>query len=76
MDLSELLPAERQPTIMEAVCWECGERTMCAEYVVCCTGTMFHICPACEAKACGTAEPEETPPGTKMESPTGDVTES
>lgn len=35
---------------VNAVCWECGEMTTCIEYIVCCTGTLFHICPACEAK--------------------------
>lgn len=34
----------------DAVCWECGENTPCYEYVVCCTGTLFHLCPACEER--------------------------
>lgn len=44
-------PAEKSPNMIKAVCWQCGEELMCNEYVVCCTGTLFHICPACEEKA-------------------------
>lgn len=44
------VPAERQPTMRVGVCWECGAEILCHEYVVCCTGTVFHICPACEEK--------------------------
>ena len=42
--------AARQEGLKKAVCWECGQDLECIEYVVCCTGTMFHICPACEEK--------------------------
>ena len=41
-------PPERQPELVEAVCWECGAHRPCFEYVVCCTGTTFHVCQACE----------------------------
>jgi hypothetical protein len=37
-------------TTVYAVCWECGAERLCVEYVVCCTGTMFHVCPECLAK--------------------------
>jgi len=30
-----------------AQCWECGEKKMCYEHLVCCTGTRFHTCPEC-----------------------------
>ena len=43
-------PAERQGESKTAICWECGENKDCHEYIVCCTGTIFHVCPACEAK--------------------------
>ena len=46
--LENAQPAERQNTTTEATCWECGKKTMCIEYIVCCTGTLFHICPDCE----------------------------
>lgn len=60
-------PAEKSGQMVEAVCWECGAKVLCNEFIVCCTGTMFHICPDCEAKvehsddlpACPT--PGETP---------------
>ena len=54
-------PAERQPEVVEAVCWECGERKECHEYVVCCTGTLFHLCDACEEKVREKPEVCETP---------------
>jgi hypothetical protein len=41
-------PPTRGPEMVEAVCWECGDRRTCFEYVVCCTGTTFHVCQACE----------------------------
>lgn len=43
-------PAQKSPNMQKAVCWECGRELMCHEYIVCCTGTMFHICPECEEK--------------------------
>ncbi len=61
MEVSELT---RLPTMVKSVCWECGEDKDCIEYTVCCTGTLFHICPDCEKKvqardemACATKEP-------------------
>lgn len=42
-------PAERQTGTRQAICWECGQERECFEYTVCCTGTIFHICPTCEA---------------------------
>jgi hypothetical protein len=42
--------AEPSGTMVTAVCWECGQELLCREYVVCCTGTVFHICPDCEAR--------------------------
>ena len=41
-------PPTRQPELVEAVCWECGATGKCFEYIVCCTGTTFHVCEACE----------------------------
>lgn len=66
-------PAERQGSVAVGVCWECGREVLCQEYVVCCTGTIFHICPDCEARVnqvagedSGTTPaaslPSETPP--------------
>lgn len=49
----EATPALKCETMTDAVCWECGNRLVCHEYVVCCTGTLFHICPDCEAKVRG-----------------------
>ena len=49
--IDDVAGAERQPNTTTAVCWECGEKVECIEYIVCCTGTVFHICPACEQKA-------------------------
>lgn len=40
--------AVKSPGLASAICWECGENRECYEYVVCCTGTLFHICPICE----------------------------
>lgn len=51
-------PAQKQTTMRQAVCWDCGLETECFEYVVCCTGTLFHLCPACEAK--GDEEDDDT----------------
>lgn len=42
--------AKRQPNMKVGTCWECGEELLCTEYIVCCTGTVFHICPKCEQK--------------------------
>lgn len=33
-----------------AKCWECLQTLECTEYVVCCTGTMFHYCDECLKK--------------------------
>lgn len=33
-----------------AKCWECEQILECTEYVVCCTGTMFHYCDKCLRK--------------------------
>jgi hypothetical protein len=55
-------PAERQETVVDAVCWECGERKECYEYIVCCTGTLFHLCAACEERVqADGASPEACP---------------
>lgn len=47
---SDTAAAEKSPNMTEGVCWECGKHLLCNEYIVCCTGTIFHICPECEAK--------------------------
>ena len=39
---------QRQPAMVVSKCWECGEEKECIEYIVCCTGTKFYICPECE----------------------------
>lgn len=52
--------AERQPNQKVGTCWECGKELLCTEYIVCCTGTVFHICPECEAKVHGDEAAEET----------------
>ena len=41
---------QRQPAMVVSKCWECGEEKKCIEYIVCCTGTKFYICPECEKK--------------------------
>lgn len=51
-------PAERQATMTMAVCWECGAERSCHEYIVCCTGTVFHVCPECEDRIDARDEPE------------------
>jgi hypothetical protein len=43
-------PPQKQPELVKARCWECGEEKMCVEYIVCCTGTRFHNCLECEEK--------------------------
>jgi len=40
-------PPQEQPEMVLAQCWECGEKKMCYEHLVCCTGTRFHTCPEC-----------------------------
>lgn len=42
--------AEPQKELVLAKCWECGETTLCIEYLVCCTGTRFHACHDCKEK--------------------------
>jgi hypothetical protein len=42
--------AVRQPNMGMGICWECGEERLCYEFVVCCAGTIFRLCPECEAK--------------------------
>ncbi len=32
-------PPQEQPEMVLAQCWECGEKKMCYEHLVCCTGT-------------------------------------
>ena len=54
--------AARQPGETEAICWECGEKTTCFEYIVCCTGTVFHLCPACETRVQAKESAAETCP--------------
>lgn len=54
-------PAVRSAAMCKAVCWECGQDLECFEYIVCCTGTLFHICPACEAAQKEPAGPEPEP---------------
>lgn len=44
-------PAEMQSEMRVATCWECGQELECFEYIVCCTGTVFHVCPICREKA-------------------------
>lgn len=39
--------AQEQPDMVLAQCWECGEKKMCYEHLVCCTGTRIHTCPEC-----------------------------
>ena len=39
--------AQEQPDMVLAECWECGEKKMCYEHLMCCTGTRFHTCPEC-----------------------------
>ncbi|MCH9653437.1 MAG: hypothetical protein K0U86_05115 [Planctomycetes bacterium] len=39
--------AEEQMEMVMAKCWECGEKKLCYEHLVCCTGTRFHTCPEC-----------------------------
>jgi hypothetical protein len=39
-----------EEVLVEAVCWECGNRKLCREIVVCCTGTVVHICTECDQK--------------------------
>jgi hypothetical protein len=51
--LESVAPSERQAQLVEATCWECGKRFQCFEYVVCCTGTTFHVCEACEERLRG-----------------------
>lgn len=43
-------PAQQQSEMRMAVCWECGKTLECFEYIVCCTGTIFHVCPDCQEK--------------------------
>ena len=38
---------QEQPEMVMAQCWECGEKKMCHEHLVCCTGTRFHTRPEC-----------------------------
>ena len=38
---------QEQPEMVMAQCWECVEKKMCHEHLVCCTGTRFHTCPEC-----------------------------
>ena len=59
--LESAAPPSRQPDKVEAVCWECGERRTCFEYVVCCTGTTFHVCDDCERKIQDRDEPSACP---------------
>lgn len=49
MDIDPALSV-RNGERVEATCWECGEQASCIEYIVCCTGTMFHVCPDCLEK--------------------------
>lgn len=60
MDDLQTNPAEKSTRMQTAVCWQCGEELLCFEYVVCCTGTLFHICPQCEEKMQAENETEET----------------
>lgn len=69
-NLEGATPAERQPTLRTAVCWECGEEKRCSEFVVCCTGTVFHVCAECEANL-EEADVEETPPAARPPEPKG-----
>ena len=57
----EAAPAVRSAQMTEAVCWECGRRLFCHEYIVCCTGTLFHICPECEEKTNSQDDASENP---------------
>jgi hypothetical protein len=60
MDAFEILPAaDSHGIVPDAVCWECGERGECYEYVVCGAGTVFHVCVRCEEKLRSADEPPE-----------------
>jgi hypothetical protein len=48
-------PPQEQPEMVLAQCWECGEKKMCYEHLVCCTGTRFHTCSECRKKIEGKA---------------------
>jgi len=39
-------PQESEDKVV-AKCWECLKTLECTEYIVCCTGTMFHYCEKC-----------------------------
>ncbi|MFO0944443.1 MAG: hypothetical protein U1D30_00625 [Planctomycetota bacterium] len=62
-------PAEKQPNMRQGTCWECGEELLCNEYVVCCTGTVFHVCPDCENKV--QEKDSATRDGTSLDSTVG-----
>lgn len=40
-------PPQESEDMVFAKCWECGSEKTCREFVVCCTGTMFHYCDEC-----------------------------
>lgn len=42
--------AQEQEELVFNICWECGEKKMCLEHIVCCTGTKFHTCLDCKNK--------------------------
>jgi hypothetical protein len=41
---------QKQKDLVEAVCWDCGTKKLCFEFIVCCTGTRFHTCRECERR--------------------------
>lgn len=48
MDTFEIAtPPQEQPEMVLAQCWECVEKKMCYEHLVCCTRTRFHTCSQC-----------------------------
>lgn len=44
---------EEKKELIIAICWECGREMPCHEHIICCTGTMFHVCPDCLANKYG-----------------------
>ncbi len=40
-------PAQEQSEMVVAKCWECGQKKLCFEKIVCCTGTHIHTCHEC-----------------------------
>lgn len=43
-------PPQEQEELAYALCWECGQKKLCIEHIVCCTGTRFYTCEDCRKK--------------------------